>query len=306
MNILQPILFTILIAFNTVILAECQHNRVKVQVLGSGGPELTDGRASSSYLVWLDGKGIVLIDAGSGSSFNYEKTAAKLNDLEAIAFTHFHVDHSSDFPAYIKGSYFIHRAQDLNVFGPEGNQLMPSATEFTDRLFGNKGTFPYLQDYVSTEKKSNFKIRAKDIKLDKHKKQTAYQSKYYALSAIPVHHGLIPALAWRIDVAGCSISFSGDMSNNYQTLATLAKSSDILIAHNAIPESQKGAGRKLHMPPSEIGKIAQQASVKQLILSHRMNRTLGREKETQRLIRKFYQGPVLFADDMDTFIPTKP
>lgn len=44
----------------------------------------------------------------------------------------------------------------------------------------------------------------------------------------------------------------------------------------------------------------------QLILSHRMNRTLSREKETQRLIRKYYQGPVLFADDLDTFIPTKP
>lgn len=304
MTILQIILFTLLIAFNTVTLAKCQHNRVKVQVLGSGGPELTDGRASSSYLVWLDGKGIVLIDAGSGSSLNYEKSAAKLNDLQAIAFTHFHVDHSADFPAYIKGSYFSHRIQNLNVFGPEANEMMPSTTEVTDRLFGKKGVFPYLQNYVSIGMESNFKIKPQDIKLEKHKKQIIYQTKAYTLSAIPVHHGPIPALAWRIDIAGCAVSFSGDMNNDFQTLAVLAKDSDLLIAHNAIPESQTGAGLRLHMPPSEIGKIALQAGVKKLILSHRMSRTLGGEKETQQLIRKYYQGPVLFADDMDTFIPT--
>lgn len=302
-NTLGIIFLTILITANSVVFAQCQTSRVKVQVLGSGGPELTDGRASSSYLVWLDGKGIVLIDAGAGSSLNYEKSGANLNDLEAIAFTHFHVDHSADFPAYIKGSYFSHRTQDLNVFGPDGNALMPSITEFTERLFGENGVFPYLQDYVSKEKQSHFKIKAKAIKLDKHKAQKVYQAKDYSLSSIPVHHGPIPALAWRIDLAGCSISFSGDMNNQYQTLAALAKDSDLLIAHNAIPESQQGVGRKLHMPPSEIGKIAKQASVKQLILSHRMSRTLGNEKKTVKQIRNNYHGPIVFAEDMDTFNP---
>ncbi|MGC1299205.1 MAG: hypothetical protein WA869_29625, partial [Alloacidobacterium sp.] len=33
----------------------CGGEGVAVQVLGSGGPELQDKRASSSYLVWQDG-----------------------------------------------------------------------------------------------------------------------------------------------------------------------------------------------------------------------------------------------------------
>jgi len=305
-KILPAIFFTILIAFHSVVYAECQNQRVKVQVLGSGGPELTDGRASSSYLLWLDGKGIALIDTGSGSSVNYEKSGAKLNDLDVIAFTHFHIDHSADFPAYIKGAYFTHRNSDLKIFGPEGNDLLPSATEFVNRLFAEKGVYPYLQDYVSKQKKSPFKIIAKNLALAKHNKRIIYQSKDFSLSAIPVHHGPLPAVAWRIDVAGCAISFSGDMSNNFQTLATLAMDSDLLIAHNAIPESQQGAGRQLHMPPSEIGKIAQQAGVKQLVLSHRMTRTLGTEKQTKRLIRKYYSGPIAFANDLDTFLAVRP
>ncbi|NOR71419.1 MAG: MBL fold metallo-hydrolase [Methylomarinum sp.] len=303
MKFSQLIFFTIVLICSFSAIAECQSQRVKIQVLGSGGPELSDGRASSSYLIWLDGKGIVLIDTGSGSSLNYEKSGANLVDLKVIAFTHFHVDHSADFPAFIKASYFTPRTRDLNIFGPEGNDLMPSATEFSQRLFAKKGVFPYLSEYVSTEQTSQFKVVAKNISLNKHQQQTVYRSNDYSMQAIPVHHGPIPALAWRVNIAGCSVTFSGDMSNRFQTLTSLAKGTDILIAHNAIPESQKGAGRSLHMPPSEIGKIAQQANVKKLILSHRMTRTLGREQETLGIIKQFYKGSVVFADDMDYFVP---
>ena len=124
-----------------------------------------------------------------------------------------------------------------------------------------------------------------------------------SLQAIPVHHGPIPALAWRVELAGCAISFSGDMSNRYQTLAKLAQQADILIAHNAIPEAMQGAGRALHMPPSEIAQIAQQAGVKKLVLSHRMRRTLGKEQETNHIIRQKYRGPLVYANDMDVFVP---
>ena len=44
----------------------CGTAPVQVQVLGSGGPELADKRASSSYLVWIGGKPRVLGDIGGG------------------------------------------------------------------------------------------------------------------------------------------------------------------------------------------------------------------------------------------------
>jgi ribonuclease BN (tRNA processing enzyme) len=57
------------------------------------------------------------------------------------------------------------------------------------------------------------------------------------------------------------------------------------------------------MPPSVIGHIAQAAKVKQLVLSHRMLRTLGKEDETLGAIRKSYNGPAAFADDLSCFRP---
>jgi ribonuclease BN (tRNA processing enzyme) len=55
------------------------------------------------------------------------------------------------------------------------------------------------------------------------------------------------------------------------------------------------------MPPSVIGRIAGQAKVRQLVISHRMNRSLGREVETLALIRESYDGPVHFAGDLQCF-----
>ena len=55
MTVFRLFCFSLLLICSTALFAECQGTRVKVQVLGSGGPELSDGRASSSYLVWLDG-----------------------------------------------------------------------------------------------------------------------------------------------------------------------------------------------------------------------------------------------------------
>jgi ribonuclease BN (tRNA processing enzyme) len=283
--------------------AACQSDRVDIQVMGSGGPEMSDRRASSSYLLSLDGKALVLIDAGPGSSLNFEKSGADLAALKAIVFTHFHVDHSGDFPALIKASFFTDRNQELLVFGPAGNQLMPSATEFVQLLFGKKGVYRYLNNYINSSLPSAYKIHTKNVSLQGREIRNVYQAKQFSLAAVPVHHGPIAAVSWRVDVAGCSLAFSGDLSNRYKTLAKLAKNADILVAHNAIPESAQGVARVLHMQPSEIGRIAAAAKVKKLLLAHRMQRTLGKEKDTLEYIRQAYSGPVVFVDDLDVIKP---
>ncbi len=279
--------------------AACRNDFVSVQVLGSGGPELSDQRASSSYLVNIAGKAAIMVDSGSGSSLNYEKSGADLTQLQAVLFTHFHVDHSADFPALIKASYFTDRSQDLKIYGPKGNELMPSAAEFVNGLFGKKGVYRYLNDYLVPASSSVYHIRTENIRPLKNSIKQIQLTDAILLSAVPVHHGPIPALAWRIDAGGCAVTFSGDFNNSLRSVPVLAKNSDILVAHHAIPEGAQGIARNLHAPPSEIGMVAQQANVKKLVLSHRMRRTLGREQESLSWIRRNYSGPVIFANDLD-------
>lgn len=302
MNIKSHLFGLAIVCLAPRVFADCASNaNIRLQVLGSGGPEMTDGRASSGYLIWRGKKAVILIDAGSGAALNFEKSGADLVDLKAVLFTHFHVDHSVDFPSLIKASYFSDREVDLPVYGPEGNSLMPAASEFAARLLGEHGAYRYLNSYLDADTENDYKVRVTDVPLSPRAVHEYVLSPSIILSAVPVQHGPLPAVAWRVDIAGCSLSFSGDMNNSYATLAGLAKGSDLLVANNVIPEDATGAARFLHMPPSEIGKIAAASEVGELILSHRMLRTLGREADTVREIQRYYSGPLRFADDMDSF-----
>ena len=279
----------------------CGQDGIWLQVLGSGGPELDDGRASSSYVIWQDGKARILVDMGAGSLLRFEQSGAQLNDLDVLLFSHFHVDHSNDLPALVKASFFTERQRDFPLYGPTGNRLMPSATTFVKTLFGPAGAYRYLNSYLDGA--DSYRLLAYDVEADNRATQEVMSDSAYHITAVPVHHGPIPALAWRVEVGGKILVFSGDMNNDNDTLTSLAKQADLLVAHHAIPEGAVGVARNLHMPPSVIGQIAGQARVKQLVLSHRMNRTFGKETQTTKLIREHYQGPMTFAEDLQCFKP---
>ena len=281
--------------------AKCTGRGVQVQVLGSGGPEMEDKRASSSYLVWKDGRPRILIDNGGGSALRFGQAGAHVAQLDAVLFSHLHIDHSSDFAALIKSSYFEERGLPLPVYGPSGNESFPSTTEFVADLFDSKhGMYRYLSDFLGG-KDGGYLLQAHDVALGAHEIRTMMSARDVSLDATRVIHGGVPAIAWRVTIGGRIVVFTGDTNGNNGNLEQLAKGADLFIAHNAVPEGETGGARQLHMPPSVIGRIAKAAGVRQVVLSHRMLRTLGREAETRSVIARVYPGPVAFAEDLDCF-----
>jgi ribonuclease BN (tRNA processing enzyme) len=279
----------------------CGLQGVAVQVLGSGGPELQDKRASSSYLVWENGQARVLIDAGGGSALRFGESGAQMSQLDVILFSHFHVDHSGDFAALIKSSWFEDRKRPLPIYGPPGNDFMPSTTEFVSDLFGDKhGAYRYLSELLVPGEEGSYKMQPHNVIVSS-TPVAVFHSGDVAASAVRVFHGPVPALAWRVEIGGKVIVFSGDTNGEGEGLVRLAMNADLFVAHNAVPEGAVGIERRLHMPPSVIGQIAENAKVKRLVLSHRMLRTLGNEDQTQSEIKKRYSGPLAFANDLDCF-----
>jgi ribonuclease BN (tRNA processing enzyme) len=278
----------------------CGADGVALQVLGSGGPELQDKRASSSYLLWEDGRARVLVDAGGGSALRFGESGATMSQLDVILFSHFHVDHSGDFPALIKSSWFEDRKRPLPIYGPTGNDFMPSTTEFVADFFGDKGVYRYLSELLVPGEEGSYKMQPHDVAAES-TPVMAFRSGDVSASAARVIHGGVPALAWRVEIGGKVIAFSGDTNGEGDGLVRVAKDADIFVAHNAVPEGVTGVERRLHMPPSVIGQVAAEAKVKKLVLSHRMLRTLGKEAQTESEIRKRYSGPITFANDLDCF-----
>jgi ribonuclease BN (tRNA processing enzyme) len=285
---------------------ECQSERIKVQMLGTRGPEFLDNRASTGYLIWLDNHARIIVDTGPGTVQRFKESGANFEDLQLILFTHFHVDHSADFPAYIKGGFFTERSKDLDILGPSGTAFVTSAELFVDRMLGkNFGAYPYLSSHIDPEASSAYKLHVETIPWSYQNLniKTIYDKAGFIIKSVSVHHGPFPAIGYRIETAGCVISFTGDMSGRLRAMPDLAKGSDLMIAHNAIPEDATGVPALLHMKPSYIGKMAAEAGVKKLLLTHLMKRSISRQDETLKLIQESYKGPVEFPKDLDVFQP---
>ncbi|MHC3994246.1 MBL fold metallo-hydrolase [Thiomicrolovo sp. ZZH C-3] len=263
-------------------------------VLGSGGPE-TGRRAATGYLLSIEGKSRLLIDSGSGVMLRFSESGASLDTLEALAFTHLHIDHAVDLPSFIKAGYFSGRRSPLPVIGPAGNASFPSIGLYLQTLFGPQGTYRYMRD-VLTPQSDSFELLPKVA-------EPVMRFPSFTLRSIPVHHGIVPALAYRIDIGEKSIVISGDTNDADGTLAAFAKGADLLIMHHAIPETGFEGARALHMTPSQIGVIAAKSGTNTVVLTHRMQRTIGREEASEAAIRRAYGGELIFAEDGMRFIP---
>lgn len=272
--------------------AACEN--VSLQVLGSGGPELDDGRTSSSYLIWYKDKARVLIDAGSGSSVRFGETGANFADIDTILLSHLHTDHAADLPSFIKGSYFGNRSKDLTIYGPAANDVMPSTERYVQSLIGKNGAFSYLSSYTQ-KGEDDYLVTAHSVQ------ESSFSTKIshgISVEAMSVHHGPIPALSWKVTVDECVAVFSGDTNNAGGTLAAFAKDVDILVLHNAIGDNAGAGAMNLHMTPKQIITIAKEASPKRVLLSHIMKRSETGIAGLTEAISVIAPGQVFVAQDL--------
>lgn len=291
----------------------CPPTGVQLQILGSGGTDLNHERAGSSYLIWADGRARVLVDIGHGAAARFAQSGARLQDLGVILLTHMHADHTADLPALVQASVLAQRREMLPLYGPTGNRYAPSAVTFVRTLFDNtRGAWRHLGDVLSPMTRDGFKLSPHEVRQrprslaarrDDNDSPIEIGVDGMQIAAAPVVHGAYPALAWRVRIDGKTIVFTGDMNGAGDTLARFAQGADMLVASHAIEEGTGQLERFLYMPPSVIGNVAAAGAVRQLVLVHRDARTLGRETDSTQHIRKRYQGPVGFADDLACYTP---
>jgi ribonuclease BN (tRNA processing enzyme) len=280
---------------------------VALQVLGSGGPIADDGRASAGYLIWIDGKSRVLIDSGGGIFLRFGEAGADFRDLDFVGLSHFHADHSADFPALLKSGYFSDRTRALIVTGPDSGGPFPGLGDFLRSLLDKDiGAFAYLSGYLDGSgglpKLAVFEIDSGNVGA-----VTVLGDAYGALQIDTMHvpHGIVPALAFRVRLDKDTIVFASDQNGNLPEFVDFAKDATILVMHMPVPEGVGGAGRNLHAPPSVIGQIAKKANVNELLLSHFMERSLRQLDKNVTHIRSEYGGPITLATDLGCYLLTE-
>ncbi|MEM7503489.1 MAG: MBL fold metallo-hydrolase [Pseudomonadota bacterium] len=270
-----------------------------LQVLGSGGPIADDGRASSSYIVWVDGRSRVLIDAGGGAFLRFGEASAKFEDLDFIGLSHFHTDHSADFPALLKSGNFSDGENDLYVAGPDGRGPFPSLNDYLEELLGAGGAYAYLGGYLDG---TDGLRRIRPATVLARTSQPIFQAESGSgpirVFAMPVPHGIVPSVAFRVEVGERSVVFSSDQNGSDDNFIDFAGGADLLIAHFAIPEVAGRIARRLHAQPSTWGEMAARSDTKHLLLSHFMRRSLRQLEANVGEVERQFDGRVSLAEDL--------
>lgn len=279
----------------------CREAEVGVQVLGSGGPIAEGSRAGTSYAVWIDGRAQLLIDAGPGSFIRFGEAGLKVADLQAIALSHFHADHSAGLTGILNSGGFEQSGEPLMVIGPAAGSVFPGAGDFIRAQVGReRGAWSYLGGYMDgTEDKRKLDVREIAANNTQESPTTEVEiAPDLTITAIPVHHGVVPTLAYLVTIKGRSIVFASDQSASSIGFERQLRDSkpDLLIAHHVIPEGD-GQPIGLHRPPSGIGGMAAGIAPRQLLLSHHMERSISRLEESLGAIARNYDGPTLIAAD---------
>jgi ribonuclease BN (tRNA processing enzyme) len=291
--------------------AQTSSTPLELIVLGSGGPGAV-GRAASCYLVLVDGSARILVDAGPGAFARLGEAKLSLSDTDIVLLTHLHIDHAGELPGLFKARAVSGDGGSvvLNVWGPAGTGdtheggYFPSTSRFLDQLFGPRGTFAYLRNFSSP-----ISLRAHDIpaKIQLHPiPQVIFSEGVLAIRAVAGHHGDAPAVIYRIDYSGKSITFTGDIdAKGLPALRTIAAGTDLLVFNSVVldPPGSPSILYTLHTPPRAIGQLAQQAGVHSLLLSHISPTVENSREAVLESIKHSYQGPVSLATDRMRVLP---
>lgn len=282
----------------------------KLIILGSmAGPSVGRPSYQTSHVLLHKGAAHV-VDCGYGVTEQLVRAGVRLQDIRDIFITHHHPDHNIELGTLIYFAWYAGMDTPLEVYGP------PPLKQITD-------------DYLAAQK-PDVDIWLDDIghkpmpPVTVHELSKAgpvMQSAELKVTTTLVNHPpVVPALAYRFDFPDRSIAFSGD-TTPMESVAVLAKGADVLV-HEAIylqamageaaalPTRSSGGSAiagdrdkllahllRSHSSPEEAGRIAAEAGVKTLVLSHLA--PLGLPDETWRAeAAKHFKGEIIIAHDL--------
>jgi ribonuclease BN (tRNA processing enzyme) len=277
----------------------------KLVLLGTGSgpiPGLSRGMASS--LMVHDGAAYML-DCGLGATDKYARAGVPFNALRSIFITHHHPDHNIEYGPLLLIAWVSGMRQSVRAYGP------PPLMQMTKDYFRSaKTTIDFWAD--------DFHIPPLQP-IEVHEVVTAGQvmqdDNVRVTSVVVQHPPVTPAFGYRFDFSDRSIAFSGD-TTALAAVAQMAKGADVLV-HEAIdfPAMEAFVRRAIaagapgtvevamahmradHTSPEDAGRIAQEAGVKTLVLSH-IGPPFVSDASWQGAAARYFKGEIVVGHDL--------
>jgi len=242
----------------------------KLILLGTmGGARITKPRSSPAQAIIVNGE-IYVVDCGYGVARQLALAGCDLKKLKAVYITHHHDDHDLDYGNLLQTAKMSGLTKKVRTYGPH-----PLKQMFGDYLRLNDYSFNTYQAFLGMIPLEQL-VEVQEVAKD----GFVMEDENVKVSCVNVIHPPIPALAFRFDAKDRSITLSGDTAP-CKDLIKLASGSDVLVHEVAYRPALEKLAQKLphykglvkflleaHTNVDDAGKIAQEAGVKTLVLTH--------------------------------------
>lgn len=290
----------------------------RVVTLGTGTPNIIDGRSGTATAVIVDGKEVYLFDAGSGfmsqlgqfrereekrgvfpSRASYDLPLHPTY-LDKLFLTHLDSDHILGLPELLLRGWVLRRNTPVRIWGPQGTR------ELVDGIVGayrvdidhrlQSLPLPEGQPYAGIVEE----LTGPGV---------VYRDAYVTISAIAVDHGNWPkgqAFGYRIEAPDKTIVISGDTRPS-QDLVEASSGVDLLL-HEVmsttglarLPEKWQDYMLDAHTTTAQLAEIANTLEPEQLILIHPLFFGVNDQTVIDEMA-EHYDGNFTLAQDGDVF-----
>jgi ribonuclease BN (tRNA processing enzyme) len=276
--------------------------RTKIVFLGTkGGPRVGLGPSNPANLVVVNDAPFV-IDCGMGVSHQLVAAGVPLESVKYIFISHHHSDHNLEYGNLAYNAWATGLSAPIHSFGPKGLEAMTKTYWELNRFD--------IETRIEDEGRPDLRnlLIAKDINED----GVVLQTPDVKVTAFrTAHPPITDNFAYKFETPDGTIVFSSDTAYNPK-LAEFAKSADVLV-HEAIylpwvdrlvARVKNGATLKKHLLEShtaaeDVGRIADAAQVKLLVMSHLVPGELDvTDDNWSSEAKKHFKGRIIVARDL--------
>ncbi|HJZ79392.1 MAG TPA: MBL fold metallo-hydrolase [Pyrinomonadaceae bacterium] len=278
--------------------------RTRLILLGTkGGPSLGRiGRSNPATLILIN-EVPYLIDCGYGVSRQLISAGVSLDRLRYIFITHHHSDHNLEYGPLFYNAWVTGKAGRVDAYGPVGlrkitmdffsYQKFDIDTRIVDEGRPDPRRMLFAHEFANSGA----------VMKNEHVKVTSYRVR---------HPPITQSYAYRFDTTDRSIVISGDTAYA-PGLAQFAKNADVLVHEimylpgiekliRQLPDARRLREHLMaaHTLPEDVGRIAQRAGVKTLVLSHFVpgdDATITDEQWAEG-VRKQFDGKIIVGRDL--------
>ncbi len=285
---------------------------MKVIILGTSAMKPTRNRSTSS-LILINGKDKLLVDCGEGTQRQLLKAKISPTKITSILLSHWHGDHILGLPGLIQTLSRSEYSKTLKIYGPKGTKnfisnlmkflLTKQKLKYEVKEISKKEKIIENKESIVTANLLYHSIPCIGYSFQEQAKRkiNLKYTKKFGLVKDPLlgklqegktitYKGkkITPDKATTL-IEGKKITIISDTGYN-KKISSIAKDSDILIIESTFLDKDKERAKDYkHLTSKQAAKIAKEANVKQMILTHLSERYKDKSlllKEAKKIFKK--------------------